>query len=159
MSQKSAWLWGMVIVAIAVAGIGFLLVNSSRQIAPSAQNDSAPPASNLSPEPNPQRLSRSGTTNLTFQQAYEEYYDHRIRINNCMAALPQITLKNGSKIMLDNRSADPLEITLGGKSYRLYDYDFAVITVSSSALPITIKMDCQMGDEVGKNIAQILVER
>jgi len=108
--------------------------------------------------------SQTATVHMAFQQAYENFDGRIIQIENCMAipgmaALPtNVTYKNGTRIMLDNRSQDPLEISLGGKAYRLYGYEYTFVTLKSDKLPTTLSMDCQMGDDVGKNIAQITLQ-
>lgn len=111
----------------------------------------------------PQRF-QTATAQMDFQEAYKKFNERIIQIENCMAipglaTLPtHVTYKNGTQIMLDNRSQDSLEIHLGGKEYRLYGHEFALVTLSSNKLPATLHMDCQMGDDVGKNIAQITLQ-
>jgi hypothetical protein len=146
-------------IAVAVVAASALIYFSLRSGSMVNVNEAVTAVPGANTAADLQRRSRSGTTDLTFQEAYDQYYDHRFQIADCVATPPRITLKNGTKLMLDNRSAEPLVVTLGGKTYRLYEYDFSIITVTSGVLPTTLQMDCQMGDQVGKNIAQVLVEK
>lgn len=131
--------------------------------------DTAPESNNVSLEdgvrPSEKKVlfhsAAAGAAELTYDNALDGYYDKRIQIFNCSAPAPrppQYTMKSGTKVMLDNRSPDNLEVALGDKTYRLYGYDFVIVTLSSQTLPTTLRMHCQMGEEVGKNIAQILLQ-
>lgn len=108
---------------------------------------------------NPKRTARDNSSSLTFEEALLKFEGRRIQIDNCVPSPTRVTYKNGTKIMLDSRSPEGQEIKIGDKVYRLNDYDFSIITIQSAKVPVTLQMDCQSGDQIGKNIAQILVQK
>lgn len=100
------------------------------------------------------------TADVTYQQTVDKYGDFRIQIDNCSVPKPtMITVKNGTSIMFDNRSADGIELTVDKKVYQIYGYDYKIIALSNKALPYIVQVDCRSGDDIGKNIAQILLQQ
>src|SRR3989339_2078972 len=96
--------------------------------------------------PKPKRAGVDIDKRLTYQQAIEIFDGRRIQFENCFTLQPSMTLKGGTQIMLDNRSPDPHEIRLDGVPYRLWDYEFKVVTLRSYSGLHTVKIDCQVSD-------------
>lgn len=94
----------------------------------------------------------SGGTNstLTYSQAVAQYTNARIQFDQyCQAHPTGSTFKNGSKIMIDNRSGDPRSIAVGGTVYNLAGYGWRLVTLYSSTLPKTLYLDCGSARNVG----------
>ena len=104
-------------------------------------------------QPNPK------VADLTYQETVDKYGDFRVQIDNCSVPKPtMITVKNGTSIMFDNRSADDIELTVNKKIYQVFGYDYKIILLSNKTLPYSVQVDCRSGDDIGKNIAQILLQ-
>src|SRR3989338_2024412 len=94
-----------------------------------------------------------------YQQAMEQFEGYRIQFApNCLPNPTSMTVKNGTKILLDNRSADGHEITIDGVPHRLWGYEFETVTMSSDKLPHTAIIDCRSGDDIAYNAVQILIQ-
>ncbi len=73
----------------------------------------------------------------------------------CQAIPKQATFKNGTRVMLDNRSGDARNIKVGSDTYYLAGYGWRIIALYSSTLPKTLSMNC--GSAV--NVGTILLQR
>jgi len=92
---------------------------------------------------------------ISYSQALKKYKDARIQLGiECQAFPNNVTYKNGTSIMIDNRSAFNRKIKIGS-FYTVKAYDFKIIKLSSSVLPIMWLVDC---DKLENN-ASILVQR
>lgn len=121
----------------------------------------------VSPEVTPRATStpirtpaKTGGPTVEAQEAYtdlvKQYEGKRIQFNELCQAIPNyVTYKNGTKIMLDNRSGDPRIITVGTTQYSLGGYGYRIVTLSSSSLPKTLLLSC--GSAV--NVGQILLQQ
>lgn len=104
-------------------------------------------------QPNPK------PADLTYKETVDKYGDFRVQIDNCSVPKPtMITVKNGTSVMFDNRSADDIELTVNKKIYQVSGYDYKIILLSNKTLPYSVQVDCRSGDDMGKNIAQILLQ-
>ena len=102
----------------------------------------------------------SKPVSLSYQNALELYQDNkRIQISGadfCQVSPNNVMYKNGTSIMLDNRSAITRTIKIGvGETYTIEGYGFRIVKLSSATLPATLLMDC--GTQ--QNIAKILLQR
>lgn len=95
---------------------------------------------------------------VNYETALEQYRDFRIQFDNCVAKPTKVTYKNNTKVMLDNRSPDPQEIRIGNSVYRLWGYEFKIVTLYSAKLPATLSVDCQWLGEPAYNIGEILLQ-
>ena len=96
---------------------------------------------------------------LSYQNALELYKGSlRIQLSGdafCQANPNNLMFKNGTTIMVDNRSALARTIRLNSTSYSIAGYGFKIIKLSSATLPATLIMDC--GTQ--QNIAKILLQK
>ena len=99
----------------------------------------------------------SGSVTLSYQQALTKYASARMQFDAQCATTPkQATWKNGTLIMLDNRSALPRTIRLGGMgNVSIKAWGFKIVKLSASNLPQTLLVDCG----VQQNVASILVQK
>lgn len=99
----------------------------------------------------------SQPVSLSYQKALELYTGNmRIQLSGdsfCQANPNNGTYKNGTSIMIDNRS--PLSRTIKlGSTYTIEGYGFKIVKLSSSVLPTTFVMDCGSQQNVGKYSVQ-----
>jgi hypothetical protein len=91
----------------------------------------------------------------SYASALIEFNGRRIQLNDVCAASPtNMTFKNNTSIMIDNRSATPRTFKLGS-TYTVKGYGFKIINLSSTKLPQTYLMDC--GTQ--QNVATILLQK
>jgi len=92
---------------------------------------------------------------LSYQQALVAYKDKRLQITNtCQVSPNNVTYKNGTSIMLDNRSAVTRTIKLGS-TYSIKAYGFKIVKLNSATVPATWLMDC----DSSQNVATILIQK
>lgn len=95
---------------------------------------------------------------MSYQKALETYKDNkRIQLSGdavCQASPNNVMYKNGTTIMIDNRSSKTRTIKLIG-TYSIEGYGFKIVTLSSKTLPVTFLMDCNQQ----QNVAKILLQK
>ena len=92
---------------------------------------------------------------LTYDQALATYKDNRIQFDtNCQATPSQVTYKNGTSVMLDNR-APVARVIKFGNSVTIPAYGFKVVQASSATLPVTWLVDCGPS----QNVATVVVQK
>lgn len=99
----------------------------------------------------------SGAVSLSYQKALETYGDRRIQLSDvqpCVATPNTMTFKNGTNIMIDNRSSQTRTIKLGS-TFSIKGYGFKIVKLSSSTVPTTWLMDCG----ASQNVATILIQK
>ncbi len=100
----------------------------------------------------------SQPVSMSYQKALEIYKDNkRIQISGadfCQASPNNVMYKNGTSIMIDNRSSQTRTIKIDG-TYTIEGYGFRIIKLSSGTLPATFLMDCNKQ----QNIAKILLQK
>ncbi|KKR02672.1 MAG: hypothetical protein UT29_C0001G0152 [Candidatus Yanofskybacteria bacterium GW2011_GWA1_39_13] len=101
------------------------------------------------------KTSPTPTSTKSYTELVKEYEGRRIQFDQyCQATPKDITYKNGTSIMLDNRSGDARTITLADAKYQLSGYGYAVVTLSSQSLPKEMLLSCGAGINVGRILLQ-----
>ena len=92
---------------------------------------------------------------ISYADALVKYKDARIQIDALCQAFPNnVTYKNGTSIMIDNRSAINHTLKIGS-TYTVDAYKFKIIKLTSNNLPETLLVDCDQY----QNVATILVQK
>lgn len=92
---------------------------------------------------------------LTYAEALVTYKDFRIQLDTECRAFPNnVTYKNGTTIMIDNRAPVARNIKVG-TTMSVKAWGFKLIKLSSSTLPATWLVDC--GTQ--QNVATILIQK
>lgn len=92
---------------------------------------------------------------ITYTEALTKYKNSRIQFNDKCQAIPNnITYKNNTYIMLDNRAPFPQVVNIDN-SYALEAGGFQIIKLSSDFLPMKWYVNC--GNQ--KNVATILLQQ
>lgn len=100
-------------------------------------------------------VNSNGAATLSYQQALSKYANARIQLNNsCQATPNNVTYKNGTSIMLDNRSATTRTVKLGS-TYSIKGYGFKIVKLESGTVPATWLMDC----DGQQNVATVLIQK
>lgn len=90
-----------------------------------------------------------------YSDLVKQYEGYRVQFDaGCQAIPSNMTFKNGTKILLDNRSGDARYVSVGGTSYYLEGYGYKIVTLSSSDLPRTLLISCGAAVNVGQILLQ-----
>lgn len=135
-------------VALVVAGV-LGLFYQKRSVTtgnpnPIEQVVPAPEGGEVKPTPEAPAASKPATRTqiLAYTDALKRYADKRLQINeNCQITPNNVTYKNGTTFMLDNRSATSKTVKIGS-TYTIPAYSFRIVTLSSAKLPATYYIDC-----------------
>ncbi len=164
--KNKSFIWGL--VAVVVVALVIWAVRSNRAAAPqgadlsgaensqngnslvstedlSAGSANAPKASAPTPAP------------LSYARALELYAAKRIQFDAGCQAIPNAaTFKNGTLIMLDNRSGENRVIHMGSLgNYSVKAWGFKIVDLSSDMLPNPMAVDCGPME----NVAIVTVQR
>ena len=99
----------------------------------------------------------TSAVSMSYQTALETYKDKRIQFNqNCEAFPSETTYKNGTTLMIDNRSPRTLRLKfLTSISVSPYSFKIVKLSTPESTLPRAVFVDC--GDS--ENVATILLQK
>lgn len=149
-SEKFLWVI-IIIVAIVIVYWGISYRDLIREKDGILSSPSPTPTATPVSKP---RVSTPAPT-LTYEDALRQYSGTRIQFDNSCQAIPSsFTVTNGTKVMFDNRSSQPKNITVDGKSYSFKAFGFRIINLSSPTLPKTISINCDNRPNVGQILLQ-----
>ena len=157
MSKKTI-LWTVIIVLAVV--LVWILSRDQGSIVGSIINPTASATPSTTPPGQSAKATPKATPNMSYVQAVATYKDTRVQFNDTCHAIPgQIVLKNGTKVMLDNRSADAKTLTVAGKKYTVAGYGWKVITATTDkSLPFVLGINCQSANSSVGNALTINIQ-
>jgi len=143
----------IIVAAVAI----FMVVRKSDS---PADNGTASPTISGSASPSPSPVAGNDAVDATqkpvsaalkaYTDLVAQYEGRRIQFDKTCQAIPSsLVLKNGTKVMFDNRSGDARMITVGAIQYSFSGYGWRLITLSSPTLPATIGINCGSAIYVG----------
>lgn len=100
-----------------------------------------------------------GTPAVLNLQAYSDlvrqYEGRRIEFDErCQMRPDDVTFKNGTVVMFDNRSPQAKTLKIGKQSYNLPAYGYRFLTMASSNLPLSLNVGCDSVPSVGRLLLQ-----
>lgn len=155
--QKTIWILVGALVLGLILGVSYgknKSKNSVQEVVP-VENKEVVDSTALAPK-TPVRYTAPKPT-LSYGTAVELYKDHRIQVGeNCYATPRNVTWKNSTEFMLDNRSAKARVFTIQGKTYSIAPWGFSIIPLAfnKASLPQTILVDCTGF----QNVATIIIQ-
>lgn len=164
---RNQWLLSVLsAIGVAVIAIGsYVAFTSWQQPAAVPVTDQGPAATSTPVEIQPvssgtsQKNTAVVSAGLTYEAALDQYRDRRIQLQDCVADPSTQTYKSGTKVMFDNRSPEPTQITLDGRAIRFDGYEFRIVTLSSVTLPKSVSVDCQWLGQDDYNIATLYLQQ
>lgn len=91
---------------------------------------------------------------LAYADALKRYANKRLQVSpDCQITPNNVTYKNGTTFMIDNRSNKAKTIKIGS-TYTIPAYSFRIVTLSSAQLPATYYIDCDKSQNSGTVILQ-----
>ncbi len=147
--DKKTWIIIVLVAIVAIGGWLFFKEGGllSQWSEPEPMEDTGPDANQL----------KTGTTSQAkaYTQLVNQYKDRRIQFDaGCQAIPSNITYKNGTTVMFDNRSGDARQIKIGSLTYSFAGYGWKILTLRSSTLPKTLMLNCGAGVNVGQILLQ-----
>lgn len=107
------------------------------------------------PAPKATGISGSAYQSQTYTKLVKEYAGRRIQLDtSCQASPNYTTYKNGTKIMIDSRSAEARTVTIGGVNYSFGPYAYRIITLGTKNPPATVSINCGRAVNVGTILIQ-----
>jgi hypothetical protein len=141
--KKNKKIWLLVIIALAIVLI--TLIAKKTTVLESI----------LSPTPS---LTTTPKPSLSYTNAVKQYGERRIQFDDhCQAVHNQITVKNNTNFMFDNRSNKKRTIKIDSKAYTIAAYSYRILTFYSapSTLPHTAYISC----DAQPNVATVLIQK
>lgn len=90
-----------------------------------------------------------------YASALKKYAGNYIQFNpSCQAIPANVTFKNGTAVMFDNRSTKQITISLDDNKFTIKPFDYLVMKVTSKVLPKTISVSCNSAYNVGQILLQ-----
>ena len=151
MKIKANYIW----ILIAVAVVASIIIFSPKdEVAPVDQMTTTDQTLDT-PVATTTTVKTAPVTTLSYEHALTQYIDKRIQFDSrCQATPSQVTYKNGTSIMLDNRASVARTIKIGSL-VSIPAYGFKIIQISSDTLPATWLVDCG----TSQNVATVIVQK
>lgn len=157
MENNNNNVWIGIIAVIIIAVVIFLVIKSKNTMNSSVyQNDNS--GSVVEPESVQDVSGQSSvvsSTAISYADALVKYADRRIQLDsNCQAYPNEVTYKDNTGIMIDNRS-DATRTVKIGTTFSVSPYSFRIVVLPNVYLQSkTILVDC----DSSQNVATILVQ-
>src|SRR5258708_267492 len=153
-NNKNLWA-SVIIVVVLVAGIAYWAMNRNSTSEQSPLAAQTPVTSTEDTTAGSVNSSASPLATLSYQQALLKYKDARIQLDKtCQATPNNVTYKNGTNIMIDNRAPVARTVKVGS-TISIKGWGFKIVKLSSSTLPATWLVDC----DTSQNVATILIQK
>ncbi len=166
-NNNSGWIWALVVIVIIIA-IAIGVHMHKEKVAMQASTDASTSNYDTSGAITPTEDISAGSVDapttatstpvtVSYANALIQYANSRFQFDNSCAATPNAaTFAKGTKIMLDNRSANPLTIQMGSLgSFAVKPYGFKIVQLALSGLTANaIAVDCN----AQQNVAIITVQ-
>lgn len=151
-NNSNTWIW--VVVIIIVAGILFFVFRSKQVISPVTTEDTNTTTEPASVQDVGQTIG-AGAVSISYANALVKYADRRIQLDRtCQARPNNVTYKDNTGIMIDNRSPQTRTVKVGA-TYTIKPYGFKIVVLPDIYLKSkTIFVDC----DKYQNVATILVQ-
>ena len=91
----------------------------------------------------------------TYSAVVSQYEGRRIQFDDqCQSQPTEVTYKNGTTLMFDNRSAMAKTIKINDQTYEFPAYGYKILTLNSVSLPATLNVSCNNSVNVLKILLQ-----
>ena len=92
---------------------------------------------------------------ISYANALVKYKNFRVQLDErCQGSPDKMTFKNGTSIMVDNRSQAFRTVKVGS-TFSIKPYGFKIVKLYSDTLPATWYVDC----DVSHNVSTILIQK
>jgi len=161
------WSWIIIGIVVAIAATTIFFAFQNNQIKYTPTNNpititppADTPATDKKTEPksvqdNSPQGTKTTATSMSYDDALVKYADRRIQLDtNCQAHPNNVTYKDNTGIMIDNRSPKTRTIKIG-TTFTIKPYGFKIVTLPDIYLKSnSILVDCDQS----QNVATILIQ-
>lgn len=167
MKNKTLWI---VIVVVAVFVVWWFMKDGGVPgygISQLTESPAAEPASGAQSQSKGQSKGQSGQTGVApggtpvaqnlqaYSDLVKQYEGRRVEFDEmCQMRPNDVTFKNGTVVMFDNRSPQAKTVKISNQSYSLQAYGYRLLTMNSQNLPLSLNVGCDNVPEVGKILLQ-----
>lgn len=149
------YLW--IVVIVAVAAVVYFMGGdwAGKYTGIVTKSPSPSPVAGVAVKKPVAKQSTAPVSAKSYSDTVKEYEGRRIQFDERCQVIPQSpTYKNGTSIMLDNRSAGARSVMVGGAKYDLSAYGYRIVALSSPSLPKELAVSCGSSGNVGKILLQ-----
>lgn len=149
-----------IVVLIIVALLSKESSNKAVPVNETPSNETTTSTPTSTPSANPAARPKAPSTAqidqaAAYASALTKYTGHYIQFNpSCQATPANVTFKNGTAVMFDNRSSKQITISLDDNKFVIKAYDYLAMKVTSKILPKTISLSCNSSYNVGQILLQ-----
>lgn len=160
MSSKNTLLWVVIAVAVILVVWAFNSnvfkgVPGVPMESPQTMNEGSGPEANAPVISGPGQSSFTQTQIQNYSALVNQYGEKRVQFDErCQMRPTDVTFKNGTTLMFDNRSPSQRTIKVGNQSYYFQPYGYKILILSSAALPASLKISCDATPDVGSILLQ-----
>jgi len=160
MLSKNIFLW--IIIVVAVVLVVWTFSNKEGGInlvgTPEVVSEGSGPEAGAPVISGPGQGSFTQSQIQAYSTLVNEYGDRRIQFDEgCQLRPAEVTFKNGTTIMFDNRSANARTIKVANQSYYFPPYGYRIMTLSSATVPSTLIIGCDNAPDVGRILLQAVI--
>src|SRR3989344_2701949 len=156
MEKNNLKIWGLIVVALVIIATVIFFVSQNKQIFVTEVNDSATtePAESVQDSDQAAGITIDASP-ISYANALVKYADRRIQLDkDCRAYPSNVTYKDNTGIMIDNRSPKTRTVIVG-TTFTIKPYGFKIVILPDIYLKSrTILVDCDQS----QNVATILVQ-
>ena len=152
-NKNNTWIW--IVVAIIIVVIIFFISKNKKSIDPAIT-----PSNEFVGEPaesvqDTTEVTGTGSVSISYTNALIKYADRRIQLDGACRAFPSnVTYKDNTGIMIDNRSPNTRTVKVGD-NYTIKPWGFKIVVLPDIYLKSkTLLVDC----DKSQNVATILVQ-
>lgn len=158
-SNKNTWIWIVVIVLVIVGiVIAVKMKKSDTSTVADNQNPSAVEVTEDVSDGSVDAPKTAGVAPVTmsYANALIKYKDARIQIGDqcTVSKLSNLTFKNNTDVMIDNRSSVAHTLKIGS-TFSVKGYGFKIINLTTAKVPGTLLVDC----DSSQNVTTILIQK
>ncbi len=156
-NKKMVW---VVVVVVVIAAVWWIEGGNKSMVGQNQYGMSPTPTPSATPKSNSvvKKSGSSITSPKTYNQLVNEYAGRIVQFDASCQIIPSApTFKNGTTIMLDNRSDMVRIISIAGVKYTLDKYGYKVITLTSPKLPKQLSINCDNKVNVGSILLQATI--
>ncbi len=152
-----------IIAVIAIVGL-YLLFNkggmpssdtATLSISPAPTQSTVKAPAGSKPKP---AASNASAPQTAYTDLVKQYGDRRLQFDaGCQVSPNTMTYRNGTSIMLDNRSDVAKTVKIGSAQYNLGAKGYMIVLLNSTSLPKDLAISCNNSPNVGKILLQALI--
>lgn len=147
--EKKMWVW-VIVAVVVIAAVALFMLNNKKVAGPGEEQVPAESSQDINSQD-----TGAAIVPISYAQALVKYADRRIQLDATCQAFPNnVTYKDNTGIMIDNRSPYTRSVTIGS-TFTIKPWGFKIVVLPDVYLKSrTILMDC------GKafNVATILIQ-